>query len=472
MRIRCSFRTCPVRRYGAIREELPPLLDYKKLLSDPLTVAQNCRERRVSIDLRALELLYADFRQLTTALQHYQHLRKSLAAEFAKAREADTAVSTMEDAHVLKEQIEALKGKLRLVEATLAKAAIALPNTTHPEAPRIQSETDQVAQIGGRVVDEFGRMPALLAEPADHVELGQRLGIVDFEAGARTSGAAFYFLKGQGALLEQALVQYALDVAIKTGFTPLIPPDIVNSKFIRPCGFFPRAHESETTLPVYTAQIDGDSGETPLKVLAGTSEIPLAAYHSGQVLSEQELPIKWVAVSHCFRPETGHHGADSRGLYRVHQFTKVELFVIKTNDGPTSDLALQEILNLQRRILTGLDLRCRILDMAPPELGASAYQKYDIEAFFPARSGWGELSSASNCTDFQARRLAIRYRTVSSGALQFVHTLNGTAMAVPRVIQAILENHQQADGSVKIPKALHRFMLDGSRTIVPPKRMC
>lgn len=457
------------------------MLDYKRLLSDRERLAQQCRDRAAAVDLHRLESLYADYRQLTAALQHSQHLRKRLAAEFARAREADAAVGTMEDAQVLKEQIEALREKLRLVEGTLARTAMALPNDTHPNAPQGNAE-------GGRVVEEFGRMPALLAEPVDHVELGRRLDILDFEAGARTSGSAFFFLKGQGALLEHALVQYALSMAIRSGFTPILPPDIVNSKFIRPCGFFPRpspegqdrpraldrprapdrplAHDQ--FLPVFTAQVDGDTSASPLKVLAATSEIPLAAYHSGQVLQEKDLPIKWVALSHCFRPETGHHGAESRGLYRVHQFTKVELFVIKKNAAASSDAVLHEILQLQRRILTGLELRCRILDMAPVELGASAYQKYDIEAFFPVRSGWGELTSASNCTDFQARRLAIRYRLADQSALEFVHTLNGTALAIPRVIQAILENHQRADGSVHIPKVLHRFMLDGSRSICPP----
>ncbi|PJF17417.1 hypothetical protein PSACC_02782 [Paramicrosporidium saccamoebae] len=438
------------RHYGRIREELSPILDLKSILADEPYHIANCANRRSSASMPRLTALYSNYRHLSSDLHKRRHLRKQLAAEFVKAAEMGEALQSVEDAQLVKEQIGVLEGQLSEIESQMREEMTMLPNRTHPMAPIGGTEQNEVTGTFGPAISE---MPSIM----DHVELGKRLNIVDFEAGARTSGSSFYFLKGQGALLENALIQYALTIAIKHGFTPILPPDIVNSKFIAACGFLPRtdgARSKARELPVYTAEIDGDQeSDSPLKVLAATGEIPLAAYYSGEMLAEKELPCKWVAVSHCFRPETGHHGVESRGLYRVHQFTKVELFVIKDADPATSDSTLQDIVAIQREILDGLGLHCRILNMATAELGASAYQKYDIEGYFPGRLGWGELTSASNCTDYQSRRLGLRYRT--DGGVKFAHTLNGTACAVPRIIQAILENHQQLDGTVKLPKDRH-----------------
>lgn len=452
------------RLYGKVREELTPALDLKSILSQREKHVKNCAQRRSPVNIQRIEALYGEFCKLTAALQHQRQLRKQLANQFVRAVEVKDAITTIDDAYSIRERIETLTTELSQVTETLKNETSLLPNETHPGTP-----------IGGaeqnRTLCTFGSDLSLLpSKIIDHVELGQQLGILDFEAASRTSGSAFYFLKGAGALLEQALVQYALGMAIKAGFTPVLPPDIVKSKYVRGCGFFPRAEEDRSILPVYTAEVDGEQlNETPLKVLAGTGEIPLAAYYSGQVLLEAQLPQKWVAISHCFRPETGHHGAESRGLYRVHQFTKVELFVLKDCNGETSSMMLQEILELQKKIFTGLGLHCRLLEMASEELGASAYQKFDIETYLPGRLGWGELSSASNCTDYQSRRLSLRYRPSDLDDLRFAHTLNGTALAVPRLIQAILENFQQSDGSVNIPTVLHPYMLDGTKVITKGK---
>lgn len=459
------------RWYGKIREELHPALDLKAILADRQALERNCKERQVNLDIHRLETLHWDYRQLTGALQQQQRLRRKLAEGFAKVADSEEVLVSLEDAQLVKEQAEGIRNKLRVVEEELGREAMAIPNSTHPSVPRGGAEHNLEVGV-------FGEAPKPPIRLVDHLTLGRQLDILDFEAGARTTGSSFYFLKGQGALLEQALIQYALSKAIKAGFTPILPPDIVNSKYIRACGFFPRVEECRSVMPAYVAEVDGTQDESsPLKVLAATGEIPLAAYYSNVMLDGDALPIKWVAVSHCFRPETGHTGSDSRGLYRVHQFTKVELFILKDNDPASSDAALAEIVALQAEILSGLEISCRVLNMASAELGTAAYQKYDIEAFFPCRARWGELSSASNCTDHQARRLALRYRPTASDdasgkkhlsqvpPLQFAHTLNGTACAIPRVIQAIMENHQRPDGSVAIPKALHPFMLDGSTVI-------
>lgn len=445
------------RSYGREREECTVSLDLKGILRDKILHAENCRNRRVMADLDVIEQLYGEYRQLTTAIQEQRSIRKRMAEQFASAIEMGPLMETLEDSHSVRERIEVLTGQLRIVNERLQRQMMALPNMTSPDAPIGGAELNQV-------IDTFGPLPRM-DSIVDHVELGARLGILDFEGGARTSGSSFYFLKGQGALLESALVQYALSKAIQHGFVPILPPDIVKSKFIRACGFFPRSEENPLILPIYTAEVDGEQEKSsPLKVLAATGEIPLAAYHEDQIFSLADLPKRYVAVSHCFRPETGHHGAGSRGLYRVHQFTKVELFIVKDENLESSEKCLQSIVALQKEILEGLEVNCRVLRMATAELGASAYEKYDIEVYLPGRAGFGEVTSASNCTDYQSRRLAIRYR---DGDVKFAHTLNGTAMAVPRIIQAILENHQQPDGTIRIPLALHPFMLDGSTIIEP-----
>lgn len=448
-----------VRYYGRIREELTPIIDLKGILADEAYHVKNCLDRHSPASMSRLSTLYSQYCQVTKELNSQRQLRKKLAADFLKASEVGQALCAVDDAHFIKERLERLEGQLRELTAQMDEEISSLPNRTHPSSPIGGPEDNQV-------VETFGRKPKISADPIDHVAISTRLGIVDFEAGARTSGSSFYFLKGQGALLENALIQYALKMAMEAGFTPIIPPDIVNSKFIRACGFQPRNNDPSTSpTPVYCAEVDGEQDlPSPLKVLAATGEIPLAAYHSGQILKASELPIKWVAISHCFRPETGHHGTESRGLYRVHQFSKVELFIIKNDDPQSSDAALKEIVALQKKIISGFDLHCRLLNMSSAELGASAYQKYDIEAYFPGRLGWGELTSASNCTDYQSRRLGLRYRD-AEGKMHFTHTLNGTACAIPRVIQAIIENHQQSDGSITIPEAIRPYMLDKSSHI-------
>ena len=449
-----------IRSYGTFYEELTPQLDYKSMMADLEGLKRNASERRAPVDIDKVFSVYEECRELRRRLLRYQTIRRQMAIEFANNIEPDAIPGAMRDVDDIKSEYEATRVRLRELEAVLGREAMSLPNSTSVHTPRGEEN---------KVIDTFGgSFKSEIASPMDHVELGNKLGILDLEAAARTTGSSFYYLKGRGALLEQALINYSMKEAINAGFTPIITPDIVRSKFIRACGFNPRK-SIDKGLPVYRVDVDGEQNEgMPFKVLAATSEIPLAAYHSDQILGGSQLPLKYVAVSHCFRPETGHHGSENRGLYRVHQFTKVELFILKDNSMESSEQSFNEIIELQKRILGNLGFSCRMLEMSSVELGSSAHRKIDIEAFFPVRAGWGELSSASNCTDYQARRLALKYRPNDNVPLQYCHTLNGTAIAVPRVIQAILENGQMANGSVAIPSILHPYMLDHS-TIIPSK---
>ncbi|KAK9365871.1 hypothetical protein V1509DRAFT_631703 [Lipomyces kononenkoae] len=301
--------------------------------------------------------------------------------------------------------------------------------------------------------------------PADHVDIGLQLGIIDLMTASKISGHAFYYLIGDGAGLEQALVQYALDKARRRGFKMMVPPSVVRREFAHACGFRPRDTNGEQQ--IYNISIAGgepDSGDEGRLCLAGTAEIPLAAWGSDKSFDAKELPVKLVGLSRSYRAEAGSRGRDTRGIYRVHEFTKVELFtwVPGSNEGfpegiPTSAEMLEEIRELQEDIISGLGLHARVLDMPGSDLGASAYRKYDIEVWMPGRQNWGEVTSASNCTDYQSRRLHTRVM-LGGNVLTYAHTLNGTAMAVPRAIVAILENYYDPERkAVWIPHALRKY---------------
>ncbi|MBM4069791.1 MAG: serine--tRNA ligase, partial [Planctomycetes bacterium] len=278
----------------------------------------------------------------------------------------------------------------------------------------------------------------------DHVALAESLDLVDFEAGSSVAGPKFYYLKNDAVLLELALIQYAMNTLIDAGFTPIITPDVARVDVLEGIGFIPRGPETQ----IYGLE------NTDLCLVA-TAEITLGGMHRDQVLDELQLPMKYVGLSHCFRTEAGAPGRDTRGLYRVHQFTKVEMFAFCTPD--QSETIHQELLAIEEKIFAGLGLPFQVIDTCTGELGGPAYRKYDLEAWMPGRGQggeFGEVTSTSNCTDYQARRLNIRYKGPRHKGTRFVHTLNGTAVAITRAILAILENNQQADGSVVIPEVL------------------
>jgi seryl-tRNA synthetase len=285
------------------------------------------------------------------------------------------------------------------------------------------------------------------------VALAESLDLIDFEAGASVAGQKFYFLKNEAVLLELALVQYALNTLIHEGYTPIITPDLARSEVLEGIGFIPRGPETQ----IYSVE------NTDLCLIA-TAEITLGGMHRNQILDELQLPIKYVGLSHCFRTEAGAPGRDTRGLFRVHQFTKVEMFAFCTPD--QSESIHQELLQIEEKIFQGLELPYQVIDTCTGDLGGPAYRKFDLEAWMPGRGEkgeYGEVTSTSNCTDYQARRLGIRYKVPGQKGTRFVHTLNGTAIAVSRALVTILENNQQADGSVVVPEAL--------RTVVGKDRL-
>jgi seryl-tRNA synthetase len=367
--------------------------------------------------------------------------------------EPDVRNGLIEEGKKLKEDIAAVEAELAATEAEMETEARKIPNMAHPDAPVGKEDKDnlEVKRVGNPTVFDF--------ESADHVKLGQDLDIIDFDAGTKVSGTKFYYLKNEGVFLELGLVRYALDILQKRGFTPFITPDIAREEILEGIGFNPRGAESN----VYT--LEGEDA-----CLVGTAEITLGGYCSDTILAREKLPLRMAGLSHCFRREAGAAGQFSKGLYRVHQFTKLEMFIYCLPED--SGKLHEELRSIEEEIFTGLEIPFRVVDTCTGDLGAPAYRKWDLEAWMPGRTSgspsgasgkggsptepvgdWGEVTSTSNCTDYQARRLNIRYKD-NEGKNKFVHMLNGTAIAISRGIIAVLENFQQADGSVRMPKAL------------------
>ncbi len=282
----------------------------------------------------------------------------------------------------------------------------------------------------------------------DHVELGEKLDLIDFEGGARIAGHGFYFLRNQAVLLELALQQFATQFLVSEGFVPVVTPDLAYTEILQGTGYIPRGPETQ----IYSIE------NTNLNLVA-TAEITLGGLMAGKVLDAEELPLKMCGISHCFRTEAGAAGRASRGLYRVHQFTKVEMFAFTLPE--QSETMLDHLCDLECRLFDELKIPYRVVDTATGDLGGPAYRKFDLEAWMPGRGEggeWGEVTSTSNCTDYQARRLNIRYKKKGAKGTDFVHTLNGTAIAISRALIAIMENYQQADGSFRVPEVLQRWV--------------
>jgi seryl-tRNA synthetase len=343
----------------------------------------------------------------------------------------------------LREAIATLTTELEQIAGEADAILMSIPNLSHPDAPRGLDDTANFEVSHGHC-----EPPKFDFKPLDHVELGEKLDLFDFEGGAKVAGHGFYFLKNDAVLLELALQRYALDVLMKEGFTPTTTPDLARNEILRGTGYIPRGPETQ----IYSI------ADSDLSLIA-TAEITLGGLLSGEILEAEQLPIKLCGISHCFRTEAGAGGRATRGLYRVHQFSKVEMFAF-TLPGE-SDATLEYFRDLECRIFDGLGLAYRVVDTATGDLGGPAYRKYDLEAWMPGRGTageYGEVTSTSNCTDYQARRLGIRYRNKGEKGTAFVHTLNGTAIAISRAIIAVVENYQQADGSIAVPEVLRAWM--------------
>lgn len=409
------------------------MIDIKLLREKPDYIKEAIRRKGYKIDVD--EILEIDKRR-RVLIQETEEFRRS-GKEIASLGK-DASEDDREKGRSLKEKIKVKEKELDVVESDLAAKFSQIPNPAFDEVP--EGEGDK----GNKELRIVGNIPEFSFKPKDHLELAERLGIVDFEAGAKVAGSQFCYLKNEGAMLELALVTYALDLLREEGFEVLFTPDMARSKYYLGTGYLPKGDEAQT----YEIT-DSDLG------LIATSEVALAAYHSDEILDAKVLPKKYAGLSHCFRREAGAYGKYSKGLYRVHQFTKVEMFIYTTPEESKNMQA--ELLRLEEKVFQGLNIPYRVLEMCTGDLGAQAATKYDLEAWMPGRGDWGEVTSTSNTTDYQARNLNIKYR-LPNGESDFAHTLNGTAIATPRAIIAILENNQKEDGSVTIPKNLQRYL--------------
>ena len=419
------------------------MIDLKQLRENPELFRASQKVRGEDPELVDKLLAADDLRR--SAISEFESLRakQNILSKSVGAAKGDEKNTLLESAKQLAQDVKAADSKRASAEEIAHKLSLGISNLIDPDAP-IGGEADF------KIIEKIGTPRDFKAEgfePKDHVELGKILKAIDTERGAKVAGARSYYLTGVGALLELALVNYAISLAVKSGFIPMIPPVLVKPAAMEGTGFLGQAAEN-----VYHLAEDE-------LYLVGTSEVPLAAYHMDEVL--ESLPIRYTGYSPCFRREAGSYGKDTRGIIRVHQFEKVEMFTFcKPEDAKAEH---SRLLNWEKEFFTSLELPYRVIDVASADLGASAVRKFDIEAWVPTQGEYREVTSTSNCAQFQARRLNIRYK--EDGATKPVATLNGTLVAVPRTIVAILENHQQKDGSVKVPAVLIPFL--GKDTLVP-----
>ncbi|MBE6360504.1 MAG: serine--tRNA ligase [Treponema bryantii] len=425
------------------------MLDYKFIKDNLDAVKENIKNRNMTADADIVVKLYDERTAMVTELQALQQKRNENAQSMKQKLDNDKRQELIAAGKAIKDEIATLEAKLKETEEKLEEAARQIPNMVHPKAPigKLDTENLEVKVSGTPRKFDF--------EPKDHVQIAETLDILDFDRGTKVSGPKFYYLKNEAVFLEQALIMYALNTLRKHGFEMFITPDVAKEEVLKGIGFNPRGNESN----VYSIEEEGTC-------LVATAEITLGGYHSDEILDKAKLPLLYGGLSHCFRREAGAAGQFSKGLYRVHQFDKVEMFAYATPE--QSDEIHEKLRQIEEEIFEGLGLPFHVVDTCTGDLGAPAYRKWDLEAWMPGRNGgeYGEVTSTSNCTDYQARRLNIKYKD-DDGKNKYVHTLNGTAIAVGRAMLAILENYQNADGSVTIPEVLVPYC--GFDKILPKK---
>ncbi|MFP4483357.1 MAG: serine--tRNA ligase [Spirochaetaceae bacterium] len=415
------------------------MLDLKFVRDNLDRVKDNVRKRYVQADPDRVVSLYDQRNRILNELEELRNRRNENAKRMKGKLPEEERRDLIEEGKRLKQEIPSKEHDLSRIETELQEEAGRLPNMTHPETPL---GADDTANLERRRV---GTPVERQSWMRDHVEIAQELDLIDFETAAKVTGTKFYYLRNEAAFLELALVRMAMDAVARKGFTPTITPDVARQEVAQGTGFNPRGPESN----IYTLENEDTC-------LIGTAEITLGGYHAGTLFKPEDLPVRLAGFSHCFRREAGAAGRFSRGLYRVHQFSKVEMFVYCRPD--ESENMLEELVAVEEEIFQKLEVPYRVVDVAAGDLGGPAYRKFDLEAWMPGRGEageWGEVTSASNCTDYQARRLNVRVKGEDGN--EFLHMLNGTAVAVSRALIALLENHQQEDGSVRIPPALHPY---------------
>ncbi len=410
------------------------MIDIAILRDRRAELAASLERRGLDFDLEALATLDEERRATRAEAERVRARQKEIGSTISKL-DGDAKTAAIAEAGGLADTYKGLLAEADALDARFDETWIQLPNMTDPTAADGLEEEDAVE------VSRSGTPPAFDFDARDHVDLGTALGILDVERAAKVSGSRFGFILGELAMVEFALVRYAMDNLTRHGFVPVVPPVLVREHALFGTGFFPGTAEQVYAIP-----------EDDL-FLVGTSEVPIAAFHADEIFEADQLPIRYAGYSTCFRREAGTYGKDTRGIFRVHQFDKVEMFsfVEPEQSGAEHDFLLAR----EEELIGGLELPYRVVNVAAGDLGDSAAKKYDIEAWFPSQQRYREVTSTSNTTDYQSRRLKIRYRAERGN--RFVHTLNGTAIAVGRILIGLMENHQQADGSIRIPDALASY---------------
>jgi len=418
------------------------MLDRKFILQNVDAVRSNCEKRGVACDVDRIVSLDS---QRLASLQLAEELNRQAnetSKQIPKTPDQDARNLLIEQGRELRQKKEAAQQQHDQLDQEIRELISAIPNMTHPDVP--EGGEDDAVEIA------FGNQPVkpLDFQALDHVDLGAKHDLFDFDAGGRVTGAGFYYLKNEAVHLDLALQQYAIRFLCDRGFTPMTTPDLALTSILEGIGFTPRGPETQ----IYSIE------NTELN-LVGTAEITLGGMNAGQTLSAEDLPLLYCGLSHCFRTEAGAGGRASKGLYRVHQFTKVEMFAFTLPE--QSDEIHLRLKDLECELFDSLEIPYRVIDTASGDLGGPAYRKFDLEAWMPGRGEqgeWGEVTSTSNCTDYQARRLNVRFKRQGQKGTEFVHTLNGTAVATGRAMIAILENHQRADGSINVPTVLRPWV--------------
>ncbi len=421
------------------------MIDYRELRARRDEIAKNIADRNMKVDVDEAIALQDRRSDLMKTAEELRAARNTNAARMKGKMDDEVRRILIAEGRDIKDRIAAVESELEEIDKSFMAIVRQIPNYAHPKAPVGKEDKDNTA------IKYVGKPPVFGFKALDHVQLGEKLDLIDFETGTKVSGPKFYYLKNEAVLLQMALENYAMNIVVKHGFTPMITPDVAKEEILEGIGFNPRGAESN----IYTVEGTGTA-------LVGTAEITLGGYYSGETLDKSALPIKMTGLSHCFRREAGAAGQFSKGLYRVHQFSKLEMFIICLPED--SDAFHDELLAIEEEIFSGLGLAYRVVDTCTGDLGAPAYRKFDIEAWMPGRGEageYGEVTSTSNCTDYQSRNLNVRYKD-DDGKSKFVHMLNGTAVALSRALVAVLENYQREDGSIEIPAALVPYM--GGRT--------
>jgi seryl-tRNA synthetase len=425
------------------------MLDIKFIRENPELIKSNSFNRLSPVDIDALLALDVNIRSLMTNIETARAKRNAA----SKTKPTPEIIMEMK---TLGESLKKLEIELIGKEAKFKELILMVPNLTHPDVKISKDEDDNP------VLETSGEPTKFKFTPLDHVKLAESLDLIDFDRATKVSGAKFYYLKNELALMEQALIQYALKIIVRRGFTPFTTPDLAKREVLEGMGFNPRGESTQ----VYNIENSDLS-------LIGTAEITLGGYHRDEVLEMIELPKKYAAISHCFRTEAGSYSKFSKGIFRVHQFTKIEMFQYVVPE--EAEKAHAELLKIEKEIFQGLKIPFRVIDHCTADLGAPSIRTFDLEAWMPGKpatdgsqGAWGEVTSTSNCSDYQSRALNIKYRK-ANGDKDLVYTLNGTAIAVPRCLIAIMENYQQSDGSINIPKALQPYMF-GYKKIKPKKK--